>query len=998
MYNMSIKTKISIVLVLVIIAATAAVVFVRSNQIQNQQRALITERLQGNANLALGIFETVRNYTYRIMDIVATMPYVRETLEGDEQAHTNLRRRLLSMFYSLNQAGDGVFVYANIFVFDANLNLVATAYPAGESINLSNEAFMGNIRAAMIGYSHVSTAARDPDTGRMHFLFTQPVVIEGYFSGLVAVLSNTEDLGVFLRDPTHDYDSFINIADSDGTIFFSNRRAYIGRHVNDLGVFEAFGRVPLNEIFNHTSAITGIEKIAYITTEPNLGWTIICFFDAHAVGSIAFEIFVSLWPTLTGILLASALMLFIVSRSLEPLKPLTEAAKQVAGGNLDIKLGIRRNDEIAQVSESFMEIVKALNILRENFKKAKNSMTGGDMDFLNEDAALEGVYDEMFTSTIDIAKHIHRSQIDAERANKAKSDFLATMSHEIRTPMNAIIGIAQIELQKDNLPSDSAFALDKIYNSGNNLLGIINDILDMSKIETGKLELNPVDYDMPSLINDAVQLNIVRIGSKPIEFLLDVNESLPSRMYGDELRIKQILNNLLSNAIKYTDAGQVKLTISHAPLGSDAELRFDVKDTGQGLKPEDQERLFSEFSRFNTEANRETEGAGLGLNITKNLVEMMGGTIEVVSEYGKGSVFTVILRQKTIPCPPIGAELAERLRNFKFAGDRRASFLQITREPMPYGSVLVVDDVGTNLYVAEGLMSPYGLKIDTADSGFSAIAKVEGGNKYDVIFMDHMMPQMDGIETTQKLRKNGYTGTIVALTANALVGNDEMFKQKGFDGFIAKPIDLRHLNAVLNKFVRDRHPNEAKKYKAEASAQGEPEMLAVNPKLTRIFCRDMEKAILTLRETAANGDIKLFTTTVHAVKSASANVKEHEVSELAGILEDAGIKNDTVFIAETVNKLIMMLEAVLIKLKPTEAADADDADLQEDTAYLKEQLKFIEAACKEFDDDAAYAAFDRLKEKTWSAKTHDEIEKIRDVLYLDSDFDEAVRMIAEFLQ
>jgi len=404
---------------------------------------------------------------------------------------------------------------------------------------------------------------------------------------------------------------------------------------------------------------------------------------------------------------------------------------------------------------------------------------------------------------------------EAEAANQAKSDFLATMSHEIRTPMNTIIGIAQIQVQKGNLPDECADALEVIYNSGIGLLGIINDILDASQIETGKLELNPMEYDLPSLISDTVHLNIIRIGSKPIEFILDVDESLPSKMYGDELRLKQILNNLLSNAIKYTQKGFVKLSVRHAAEGEGLLLRFAVLDTGQGMRPEDRGRLFSDCLRFSPRA---IEGTGLGLAITKKLVKLMGGTIEAESEYGKGSVFTVTLRQRAVACGEIGTELAEHLRNFAGSAGGRLQRLRIARRPMPYGKVLVVDDAETNLHVAVGLLTPYKLDIDTAASGQEAINIVKSGKAYDVVFMDQMMPQMDGTETTRKLRALGYTGAIVALTANVLIGKDEMFTRDGFDGFIPKPIDVRDLDEILNRFIRDRYPEEAAKY-----AGGEPE-------------------------------------------------------------------------------------------------------------------------------------------------------------------------------
>jgi len=378
--------------------------------------------------------------------------------------------------------------------------------------------------------------------------------------------------------------------------------------------------------------------------------------------------------------------------------------------------------------------------------------------------------------------------------------------------MNPIIGISQVKLEKEDLPEEHVDVLEKIYSSGNSLLGIINDILDMSKIETGKLDLNPAEFDVPRFLNDTILLNVVRIGEKRIEFLLEVEENLPSKLFGDELRIKQILNNLLSNAIKYTDKGFVKLAIESCEDGDGVIMHFRVEDTGQGLSQEDQARLFSEYLRFNADANRATEGTGLGLTITKKLAEMMDGTIGVDSEYGKGSVFYVTIRLKAVECDPIGSEKADELCNFMYMDDRQIYKPHVAHEPMPYGSVLVVDDVDINLYVAEGVLEPYKLNIELVDSGFKAIEKFEGGKVYDIIFMDHMMPKMDGIATTEKLRAMGYPGAIIALTANALVGNEEMFAQHGFDGYIPKPIDVRSIETVLNKFVRDRHPEEAARF------------------------------------------------------------------------------------------------------------------------------------------------------------------------------------------
>jgi signal transduction histidine kinase len=397
--------------------------------------------------------------------------------------------------------------------------------------------------------------------------------------------------------------------------------------------------------------------------------------------------------------------------------------------------------------------------------------------------------------------YLESAKAEADKANKSKSTFLATMSHEIRTPLNAIIGITQVQLQDTNLPQTYHDALETIYTSGNSLLMIINDILDLSKIETGKLDLNPEEYDVSSLINDTVQLNIVRIGSKKIEFVLDVDERVPSKVLGDGLRLKQILNNLISNAIKYTSEGHVKLTVRCNPDGDETVMLFQVEDTGQGISHDDQKMLFSEYTRFNAEDNTFTEGTGLGLAITKKLAEMMGGNITFESERGKGSTFSVTVVHKAIDCKPIGADVAERLRRFTFVDETHA-LSQIDYTQLSHGSVLVVDDVEINLQVAEAVLKPYDLSIELLGSGIAAIERIKSGKVYDIVFMDHMMPEMDGVAATEKLRELGYTGVIIALTANALVGNESMFHEHGFDGFLPKPIDIHVLDELLKKYIK----------------------------------------------------------------------------------------------------------------------------------------------------------------------------------------------------
>jgi signal transduction histidine kinase/CheY-like chemotaxis protein/HPt (histidine-containing phosphotransfer) domain-containing protein len=588
------------------------------------------------------------------------------------------------------------------------------------------------------------------------------------------------------------------------------------------------------------------------------------------------------------------------------------------------------------------------------------------------------------------ARIAEKAKINAINANASKSKFLATISHEIRTPMNAIIGFSEIELLKEETVAEIKDTFRKIHNSGYMLLGIINDILDLSKIETGKFEIVPINYDTASLINDTVQLNLMRVGSKPIEFTLKVAENLPAKLFGDELRIKQILNNLLSNAIKYTKEGSVNISFALAPRDKETiNLVITVSDTGQGMTKEQVEHLFDEYSRFNMELNRAIEGTGLGMSITRCLVEMMDGKIIVESEPGKGSVFTVRVAQTLTGSETLGKELAENLQSLRFSGESQLKEIQKVREYMPYGSVLVVDDVETNLTVAMGLMAPYGLKIELLSSGAEAIERIKEGNVYDIVFMDHMMPEMDGIEATKKIREMGYAKPIIALTANAVAGQSNVFLKNGFDDFISKPIDIRQLNKILKTWIRDKAPKEVVKEAKQEKDSPKDIIPQTGFDLLGIFAKDTKKALPLIESTlkniayATDEDLHQFTIKVHDMKSALANIKEKETSNLAADLEKAGKEQNKNAIEAKTPEFIAKLKKIIENIEelPNTGADTD-----ENPDYLKEQLQIISVACEVYDIETIETALENLKKMSWTIETKTLINKISEHL-LFSDFE-----------
>jgi signal transduction histidine kinase/FixJ family two-component response regulator len=611
----------------------------------------------------------------------------------------------------------------------------------------------------------------------------------------------------------------------------------------------------------------------------------------------------------------------------------------------------------------------------------------------------------------------------AESASEAKSNFLANMSHEMRTPLNAIIGLSELELGSDELSEETNNNIEKIYGSGMTLLGIINDILDISKIESGKFDLIPVEYDVPSLINDTVTLNSVRIGSKPIEFRLHVDENLPVRLLGDELRVKQIFNNLLSNAFKYTEQGAVDWYLSSEAVGGGVLITSIVTDTGIGIRQEDVPRLFTDYNQVDTKSNRRIEGTGLGLSITKKMVELMGGNISVKSEYGKGSAFTVHFRQAGVSSDlldperatydrvtperatperatpvVIGKETAQNLAEFRYFVRRRNKNERLVRAYIPYSSVLVVDYVTTNMDVAKGMMKPYGMIVDSAMSGPSAIAMIRKGEpRYSAVFMDHMMPGMDGIEAVRIIREEIGTDyakniPIIALTANALVGNEYLFLNNGFQAFLTKPIDIMRLDMVINDFVRDKkrekelnlspRPVESAEKSKEYRILREKNIPGLNiPKGLSRFNDNAESYIAILRSYANNtqgllesmrdispGALSAYAVKVHGIKGSSYGISAEPVGKHAKELEDAANGGNYDFVKAHNGAFIELAETLIRDLGELLAEIDAAAEKTVQKAPDPKLLAAILKASRDYDIDALDRSIAELERYSYESE------------------------------
>ncbi len=567
---------------------------------------------------------------------------------------------------------------------------------------------------------------------------------------------------------------------------------------------------------------------------------------------------------------------------------------------------------------------------------------------------------------------------EADAANNAKSLFLANMSHEIRTPINGILGMDAM-LMKECGDEQLLEYAKNIQSASQSLLSIVNDILDISKIESGRMDILPVEYELFSILNDCYNMVYFRAQDKALELKMKINPLLPSGLFGDEVRVRQVMNNLLSNAVKYTKEGSITLSLDYQESGEDTILLvIEVRDTGIGIKKEDLSRLFASFQRLEEKRNRNIEGTGLGLNLTKRLTEMMGGEITVDSIYGLGSVFTAKIPQKVINREPLG-DFSKRYH--EFISDSRQHQNKIIA---PDARILVVDDVEMNLKVMRGLLKETLIQVDTAASGRDCLALAKE-KSYDIIFLDHMMPEMDGVETLRHMRRTPCAANastpVVMLTANAILGAREEYLKAGFSDYLTKPVREEELKELLGKYLRpellpaSKEPAPKEHSPEEASCPGQVQEKAAGSSsdmtpsgcgsaqiqskektsdmqtlednspaglIARLDCLDTETGMaycmndenfyLEMIQEYKNGnktpellkyyeaeDWANYRIVVHALKSTSLSIGAVELSEAAKALELACKDGNLDYVKANGEKVRKMYEALLEKLpSPTQ--------------------------------------------------------------------------------
>ncbi len=587
----------------------------------------------------------------------------------------------------------------------------------------------------------------------------------------------------------------------------------------------------------------------------------------------------------------------------------------------------------------------------------------------------------------------------AFQANKAKSAFLANMSHEIRTPINSILGMDEMIMRESSEDEIIEYA-ENIESAGRHLLSIINDILDISKIEEGKLEIIEVDYDLTSVINDLVNTIQMRADSKGLLLKLDVDGEIPKMLHGDEIRIKQVAFNILTNAVKYTEKGSVTMNVSYEKVEDEPEsilLRISVTDTGIGIKEEDLPKMFKAFERIEESRNRSIEGTGLGMSISKRLLNMMGGSLEIESEYGKGSTFAFTVKQRVVQWEPVGHYEDSYKRAVEGRKKYRTSFIA------PEARVLVIDDTPMNLSVFKGLLKQTRVKIDTAASGDEGIEYAKEHN-YDIIFIDHMMPHKDGVETLAEIKAMNVpsSGAVtVCLTANAISGAREKYLAAGFDDYLSKPIEANRLEHMIMDYLPDEKVQEVSASEAESSSSGEiPKWLygvgELDIQVGLRRCGTVELYLETLgiyagmvKENADEienylkaGDVKNATIKIHALKSTSRAIGAVSLGDLAEMLEDAGNENDVETLERAVPGMLRIYRGIGEALGKIEEdkkeAKSEDAEKQQISgAELKEAFTAIGEFMSVADYDSALQLIEKLSDYNVPEKEKERCDALR---------------------
>lgn len=634
-------------------------------------------------------------------------------------------------------------------------------------------------------------------------------------------------------------------------------------------------------------------------------------------------------------------------------------------------------DTVVDILEEHLELEEPIEIdkrmyvaRRENLGEENNSV--GTIYLVNDETDYYQYLEDMR-----VQKEI------ADEANKAKSNFLANMSHEIRSPINAILGMDEMIIRESSEDDIVGYASD-IKTSSQTLLSIVNDILDFSKVEEGKMEIIPTEYEVGDMISNLISMVSERIVNKGLRFKVIVDERIPRVLYGDEIRIKQCILNLLTNAVKYTKEGEVEFRVVYDDISDDEiALKVMVRDTGIGMKEEDMDKLLSPFTRIEERRNRNIEGTGLGMTITAKLLQLMGSRLEVDSVYGKGSTFSFKINQRVVSSEPIGDFYAKSLADKNSVPKYQESF------HAPDGRILVIDDTEINLAVITNLLKKTKLTIDTAPSAKQGIELLEK-NHYDVVLIDHMMPEMDGIQALHYMRDNDLVpnSKCVVLTANAVSGVREMYMSEGFDDYLSKPVNPEVLEQRLvewlpkDKVIVDIEDEEAQdeakrdkilgiseidEEKGIAYCGSKDAYLSV----INIFHETAEDKANEIRKNYEENDWENFTINVHALKSSARVIGAKELSEKAKKMEEAGKRHDIDEINRDIDSLLEDYRSLNDKLKVLDKKDDDS--LMEFTESMKKDAfnTMIEIA-----NSMDYGMMETLLDDLKSYRLSDEDDKI----------------------